>query len=173
MLGLDVGEELLGFGKGLTQHKIRIVGKGNHSVNHVQKIKPAVEEVCRELGLQYNTEANAGMIYVNLQGGAAVPPSGYQPPAWQQHGGQGQQHGGQHGGQHGNQGQQHGGQYNGGQQGGYPGGPQTGGYPGAPGQQQGGQNQQNGNNNNEEMEKLAKKLLPKVIKKLEGCCVVM
>lgn len=156
----------------LTNRRCRIVGKGNHSVNHVQKIKPAVEEVCRELGLQYNTEANAGMIYVNLQGGAAVPPHGYQPPAWQQHGGQqGQQHGNQGQQHHGGQ-QQHGGQYNGGEQGGYPGAPQTGGYPGAPNQGQG--QQQNGNNNNnDEMEKLAKKLLPKVIKKLEGCCVVM
>lgn len=47
-----------------------IVGKGNHSVNHVQKIKPRVEQVCRELGLQYNTEQNEGRIYVNLQPGA-------------------------------------------------------------------------------------------------------
>ncbi|GIK04590.1 hypothetical protein Aspvir_008673 [Aspergillus viridinutans] len=53
-----------------------IVGKGNHSVNHVQKIKPRVEQVCRELGLQYATEENAGRIYVNLTGGPAeVPPS--------------------------------------------------------------------------------------------------
>jgi hypothetical protein len=32
-----------------------IVGKGNHSVNHVQKIKPRVEQVCQQLGLQYHT----------------------------------------------------------------------------------------------------------------------
>jgi hypothetical protein len=44
-----------------------------------------VEQVCRELGLQYATEENEGRIYVNLQGapvGAAPPlppqPSGYQ-----------------------------------------------------------------------------------------------
>ncbi|KAA8621788.1 hypothetical protein PtrSN002B_001452 [Pyrenophora tritici-repentis] len=73
-----------------------IVGKGNHSKNHVQKIKPRVEQVCRELGLQYRTEENEGRIFVNLQGG--------------DHGG-GQQHGGQHHG-----GQQHGGQQHGGQQ---------------------------------------------------------
>ncbi|TGO86148.1 hypothetical protein BPOR_0330g00040 [Botrytis porri] len=54
-----------------------IVGKGNHSKDHVQKIKPKVEEICRELGLQYATEENAGRMYINLQGGAAViPPSG-------------------------------------------------------------------------------------------------
>jgi DNA-nicking Smr family endonuclease len=51
-----------------------IVGKGNHSTNHVQKIKPRVEQVCRELGLQYATEENAGRIYVNLTGGPAEMP---------------------------------------------------------------------------------------------------
>ncbi|PSR94200.1 smr family protein [Coniella lustricola] len=45
-----------------------IVGKGNHSVNHVQKIKPRVERVCQELGLQYKTEENEGRMYVNLAG---------------------------------------------------------------------------------------------------------
>lgn len=51
-----------------------IVGKGNHSAGHVQKIKPRVEQVCRELGLKYATEENAGRIYVNLTGGEAVMP---------------------------------------------------------------------------------------------------
>lgn len=90
-----------------------IVGKGNHSANHVQKIKPRVEQVCRELGLQYTTEENAGRMYINLQGGSAQnPPLPAQPPA--QHGGYSQ--GGQqqsHGGQqqhHGGQQQHHGGQ---------------------------------------------------------------
>lgn len=55
----------------------RIVGKGNHSANHVQKIKPRVEQVCQDLGLQYATEANEGRIYVNLTGGPAeMPPDG-------------------------------------------------------------------------------------------------
>ena len=64
------------------------------------------------------------------------------------------QAGGQHGGyQGGNQ-----------QQGGY----QQGGYQG--GQQQGG-NQQN--NQDDEIEQLAMKLLPRILKKLDGCCVVM
>jgi hypothetical protein len=54
-----------------------IVGKGNHSVNHVQKIKPRVEQICQEQGLQYHTEHNEGRIYINLTGGAAVPPAGY------------------------------------------------------------------------------------------------
>lgn len=103
-----------------------IVGKGNHSANHIQKIKPRVEQVCRELGLQYTTEDNAGRIYVNLTGGEAV-----MPPST------------------GHQG--------------------SGGYPG---QQQGHQQQQQ--QQPDELEELAKKLMPKVLRKLEkACCVVM
>ncbi|THC93822.1 hypothetical protein EYZ11_006711 [Aspergillus tanneri] len=65
-----------------------IVGKGNHSANHVQKIKPRVEQVCRELGLQYATEENAGRIHVNLTGGPAdMAQSGY-TPSHQQYPGQ-------------------------------------------------------------------------------------
>ncbi|KAI2612404.1 Smr domain protein [Hypoxylon fragiforme] len=67
-----------------------IVGKGNHSENHVQKLKPRVEEVCRELGLQFATEENTGRIYVNLQGGEAVMP----PPPTIPHQQQQQHHGG-------------------------------------------------------------------------------
>jgi DNA-nicking Smr family endonuclease len=103
-----------------------IVGKGNHSVGHVQKIKPRVEQVCRELGLQYRTEENEGRIFVNLQGGDVgempPPPShhgggygGY--PGENTHGGEqhaGQHHGGQYQQHHGQQ--QHGGQHHGGQQ---------------------------------------------------------
>jgi hypothetical protein len=68
----------------LTGFGFSIVGKGNHSANHLQKIKPRVEQVCRELGLQYTTEENAGRIYVNLTGGPADMPtlpahSGYGP----------------------------------------------------------------------------------------------
>ncbi|RDL41125.1 uncharacterized protein BP5553_01104 [Venustampulla echinocandica] len=118
-----------------------ITGKGNHSTNRVQKIKPAVERLCQELGLQYATEENAGRMYINLQGGSAtMPPQNAWPSPGQHHGGQ--------------------------QQGGYPGAPQQH-HQG--GQQQGGQQQ----NNNDELEKLAKKLLPKVLKKLDGCCLVM
>lgn len=106
----------------------RIVGKGNHSANHVQKIKPRVEQVCRELGLQYTTEENAGRIYVNLTGGEAVmPPSS--------------------------------GHYGSG-----------GGYPGQQQGYQGHQQQQEP----DELEEFAKKMLPKVLRKLEkACCVVM
>lgn len=126
-----------------------IVGKGNHSVNHIQKIKPRVEQVCQELGLQYTTEENAGRMYINLQGGPATmpPQNAYQP---------GQQHGGFQ-----NQPQQ--------QQGGY-----QQGYQGGQQQQQGGYQQDGGGNGqNDELEKLAMKLLPRILKKLDGCCTVM
>ncbi|KAL4999112.1 hypothetical protein BDV10DRAFT_58005 [Aspergillus recurvatus] len=67
----DILEERIKYARSQGQtHLHVIVGKGNHSVNHVQKIKPRVEKVCRELGLQYATEENEGRIYVDLTGGA-------------------------------------------------------------------------------------------------------
>lgn len=57
-------------------------------MNHVQKIKPRVEQVCQELGLQYATEENEGRMYVNLQGGPAVMPPSYS----EQHGSHQQPH---------------------------------------------------------------------------------
>lgn len=77
-----------------------IVGKGNHSRGGVQKIKPRVKQVCRELGLQYRTEENEGRIYVNLQGGAVdtMPPPSSHGPSYN-NGYPGQSHG-HHGGQH-------------------------------------------------------------------------
>jgi hypothetical protein len=121
-----------------------IVGKGNHSRDHVQKIKPRVEQVCRDLGLQYATEENEGRMYVNLQGGEVgnMPP----PPQQPHYGGHpGGQHGGYPGQQHG--GQQHSGQQHGGQQ----------------HQQQ---------DNNDEIEQVIRRGLPRLLKKL-GCCTVM
>jgi len=124
-----------------------IVGKGIHSVNHIQKIKPRVEQICQQLGLQYSTEANAGRMYINLQGGPAnMPPQ----QSWQGHQQQGQ-----------NQGQ-------------YQGQPQQGGYPGGQQQQGGYQGGNQQNNQNEELEKLAMKFLPRILSKLENaCCSVM
>jgi len=124
-----------------------IVGKGNHSVNHIQKIKPRVEQICQELGLQYVTEHNEGRMYINLQGGPAVM------PPMNGHGG----------GQH-----YAGGGYQQGQQGGHQ-QSQQGGYQG--GNQQNNQNTQN--NQNDELEKLAMKMLPRILKKLDGCCIMM
>lgn len=51
-----------------------IVGKGNHSPGHIQKIKPRVEQICREEGLQFATEENAGRMFINLRGGTAIMP---------------------------------------------------------------------------------------------------
>ncbi|MCJ1289561.1 hypothetical protein MMC34_001094 [Xylographa carneopallida] len=139
-----------------------IVGKGNHSVDHIQKIKPRVEQVCQELGLQYVTEPNAGRMYINLTGGPAVMPA---------HSGGG--------GHHQSQGQQYppNGQYS---QGGYPNQSQQqypsngqyaqGGYPAQQQQQYGNQGQ---NNQNEEIEAAVKKYLPRILRKLGECCVVM
>ena len=141
-------------------HLHAIVGKGNHSAGHVQKVKPRVEQLCRDLGLQSSTEENAGRIYINLQGGPATSP----PPMGQPHGGGGyqsqpgygggyappppQQHGRQYQGQHGQQ--QHGQQQHGGQQ-----------------QQQQGQG-------NDQIEQMVEKLLPRVLRRLEkACCTVM
>ncbi|KAK8034757.1 SMR domain-containing protein [Apiospora rasikravindrae] len=95
-----------------------IVGQGHHSAGHVQKIKPRVEQVCRELGLHYATEENAGRIYVDLQGGevGGMPPPPQKPSGGYAGGGgsggkhqpqhQQPQHGGQKQPQHGGQQQQ-------------------------------------------------------------------
>ncbi|KIV97119.1 hypothetical protein PV10_00907 [Exophiala mesophila] len=67
----DILEERIRYAQSHGQTHLRvIVGKGNHSPGHVQKIKPRVEQVCRELGLQYQTEPNEGRILINLTGGA-------------------------------------------------------------------------------------------------------
>ena len=146
-----------------------IVGKGNHSPNHIQKIKPKVEQICQELGLQYSTEPNAGRMYINLQGGAAVMPEHLTAA----HGG-GYAHG-YGGGQHQHQQQQ---------QQGYQGAPATypqmnyqqqqGGYYQGHGQQQqqgGGQQQQDPN---AELEAEVKKYLPTVLRMCQrSCCTVM
>ncbi|KAK6377595.1 hypothetical protein LTR64_000978 [Lithohypha guttulata] len=66
----DILEERIRYAQSTGQNHLHvIVGKGNHSSGHIQKIKPRVERVCRELGLQYHTEPNEGRIYVNLTGG--------------------------------------------------------------------------------------------------------
>ncbi|OJK04776.1 hypothetical protein ASPACDRAFT_74348 [Aspergillus aculeatus ATCC 16872] len=146
----EILEERIRYAKNHGQtHLHVIVGKGNHSANHVQKIKPRVEQVCRELGLQYATEENAGRIYVNLTGGPAdmsqAPAHHYQQPHHQQQqqypgGGQQQSH------QYPQQQQQY------------------------PQQQQ--QQQQGGNQN--ELEEVVNAVLPRILRKLEkACCVVM
>lgn len=141
----DILEERIKYAKAHGQNHLHvIVGKGNHSANHVQKIKPRVEKVCRDLGLQYATEENAGRIYVNLTGGAAdlgsvsspydhqhQQPSHHQYPSQPHH--EQQQH------HHHEQQQQH------------------------------GHNQQQ-----DEVQQVVNAILPRVLRKLEkACCVVM
>lgn len=66
----DILEERIRYAQQHGQtHLHVIVGRGNHSVNHVQKLKPRCEKVCSDLGLQFRTEDNAGRIYVDLTGG--------------------------------------------------------------------------------------------------------
>ncbi|KAI4245620.1 MAG: hypothetical protein L6R40_002421 [Gallowayella cf. fulva] len=166
----DILEQRIRYAQSTGQtHLHVIVGKGNHSYNHIQKIKPRVEQVCREQGLQYATEHNAGRMYINLQGGPAQMPQHLisDNNAYQEH------HPQHHGQQHHPQ-QQHGQQQGYQQQ--YPGGPQyqQGGYPGGQQQQQHHGQQQGHNQQNEEIEKAVKKYLPKILKKLQrSCCTVM
>ncbi|KAJ0386824.1 hypothetical protein COL922a_003598 [Colletotrichum nupharicola] len=130
------------------EHLHAIVGKGNHSTGHVQKLKPRIEGLCRELGLKYSTEENAGRIYINLQGNDAT-----MPPPPQVGGGQ-QQHGGKpHGGKpHGGEQQHHGGKPHG-------------------GKPHGGEQQHHGGQQQQDQED---DVVVKILKKLEkACCVVM
>ncbi|KAF2973397.1 hypothetical protein GQX73_g145 [Xylaria multiplex] len=84
---IDLHGQLVADARGLVEHRIHedqkegktylhvIVGKGNHSADHVQKLKPAIEDLCRNLGLQYATEENEGRIYVDLRSKAThMPP---------------------------------------------------------------------------------------------------
>lgn len=109
-----------------------IVGKGIHSRDHVQKLKPAVERICRDEGIAFVEEANQGRIWLDLSGqGGGVPQGG------QAYGG-----GGAGGGQYGQHHQQH---------------------------HQHQQQQQQG----DEIDEVVKKVLPRIIRSLERCCVVM
>ncbi|KAI0526620.1 DUF1771-domain-containing protein [Xylaria bambusicola] len=75
---------------GLT-HLHVIVGKGIHSAGHVQKLKPAIEDLCRDMGLHYETEENAGRIYVDLQGDHVPQMPPLPPKPASQHAGYGEQ----------------------------------------------------------------------------------
>jgi hypothetical protein len=125
----------------------RIVGKGNHSADHIQKIKPRVEQVCQQLGLQYATEPNAGRIYINLTGGPAdMPPEHHYQGGHQQSPPHQQQ-------QYPQQQPQYGGQQPGGSQ-----------YQGQ---------QQQPNNQQDEVEQIVSAVLPGIMRKLGSCCTIM
>jgi hypothetical protein len=125
-----------------------IVGRGNHSTGHVQKIKPRVEQVCRQLGLDYATEANEGRMYIDLTGGkvGSAPPLPQQPSGYQ-------------------------GGYNSG--GGYPGA----GYQSGHGQQQqhhGQQQQHHGQQqHHQQQQQQPEDDVEKLVKSCLGCCVMM
>jgi DNA-nicking Smr family endonuclease len=151
----DILEERIKYAKSSGQNHLHvIVGKGIHSPGHIQKIKPRVEQVCGQLGLQYHTEPNEGRIYIDLTGGAV---NMGQANDWQGYGG-------------GYGGQQQ--QYPGGQQ-----GYQSGGYGGAAGggqqhyqqhqQQHGGGGQQQQHGQYDEEIKLAKKFGPRILRFLQ------
>jgi len=151
------------------------VGKGNHSPNHIQKIKPKVEQICQELGLQYASEPNAGRMYINLQGGPAVVPQHLQGGGYGQNYGGGkpyqQHHGGQ--GQHGGQQQGYGGQQQQQQQQPYQ-QPQMGYQQSQGGYQQGGGGQGQQQDQNAQIEAEVKKYLPKILRMCQRqCCTVM
>ncbi|KAK3954203.1 hypothetical protein QBC32DRAFT_336848 [Pseudoneurospora amorphoporcata] len=122
-----------------------IVGKGHHSAGGVRKIAPRVEQVCREMGLNFAAEENEGRIYVDLTGGTVdgVPGLPQQPPGYQP--GAGYQSEGRPN------------QYQGG-----------GGYPGQ--HQHGGHHQQQQQQNNQQEDDIWGDLLGACFKK---CCVVM
>ena len=153
----DILEERIRYAKSTGQSHLHvIVGKGNHSPGHIQKIKPRVEQVCNELGLQYHTEPNEGRIYVNLAGGAVDMAQANNWAGYQQ---------GYQGGQQ---------NYSGGQQGGYA-GQQQGGYGQQQQQQQqqqyGGAQQHHGGQQQhgqyDEEIKLAKKFGPRILRFLQ------
>lgn len=135
-----------------------IVGKGNHSAGHVQKIRPAVEDMCREMGIHCAVEENEGRIYVDLSGtggGISAPPPLPQQPSGHQGGyGNAGYPGTQYGGHHGQQQQHHQKPHQQHHQ-----------------QQQGYHQQQQyqGDQGAQAMDDL----VPKVARKLLSCCVVM
>ena len=148
----DILEERIRFARSTGQtHLHAIVGKGNHSPHHIQKIKPRVEKVCQELGLQYQTEANEGRVYINLTGGSAnTPPPTHigspQSAGGQQYFGSRPDHPGAAQQQHGGHRPQHPSHHS----------------------------QHHGQAQDDEVEKIVKKLLPRFLRKVERqCCVVM
>ncbi|POS87034.1 hypothetical protein EPUL_000639, partial [Erysiphe pulchra] len=127
----------------ILEQRIRYAQKNGQSHLHV----PRVEQICQQLHLRYSSEEdNAGRIYINLQSNEG----NHQP--------------------HGNQTQTQ---------------TPTYAYPNQPTQLHQHQNQPSlhqqppnttfpqTEDSNDELERLARKILPKVFKKLDGCCVIM
>ncbi|EPY50340.1 SMR and DUF1771 domain-containing protein [Schizosaccharomyces cryophilus OY26] len=63
-----------------------IVGKGNHSVGHVEKLKPAVIQMLEQNNFRYSTEVNEGRIYVSFPHGVVPhPPQPVHASPYQHH----------------------------------------------------------------------------------------
>lgn len=61
------------------QELLVIVGKGNHSQNGVAKLKPAIDELCSEAGLNhYISQKNSGVLVIDL----AKTPNIRLPDSW-------------------------------------------------------------------------------------------
>jgi len=61
---------------------IIIVGRGNHSIDNIPKIKPAIEQLVKSNGLESRmNEPNPGCITVLFKKGAQVPAYGNKPSA--------------------------------------------------------------------------------------------
>ncbi|KAG7129403.1 Smr domain-containing protein C11H11.03c like [Verticillium longisporum] len=56
-------------------HVYAIVGKGHHSERGIQKLKPAVEKLCREMGLNYATDEHVGKGHHSERGIQKLKPA--------------------------------------------------------------------------------------------------
>jgi len=58
------------------------VGKGIHSLNHLQKLRPAIEKSCQEHQFKYYVEENEGRILVKFGEGAGHLSQGEAQSFW-------------------------------------------------------------------------------------------
>ena len=121
----------------------RIVGKGVHSANHLAKLRPEIEKLCRQHNFKYFVEENEGRILVKFGEGAGQLSQGEATSFWSSQQQQGQQPPPESYQQRPHQGQQ---QY---------------------------QGQQSQGENNDMVEQAVKKAAPIVFRKLMSCCTIM
>lgn len=138
----------------LNQLTFRIVGKGIHSLNHLAKLRPAVEDLCRKRNFKYYIEENEGRILVKFGEGSGQLTQGEAQSFWDK-------------------------LQNFGNQPTYPGSSQPQYQPQPAYQQQPyhGQQQYHGSNqgqqNNDLVEEVVRKAAPVVFRKLRSCCTIM
>ena len=61
----------------------RIVGKGNHSANHIAKLRPEIERLCQQHHFKYYVEENEGRILVKFGEGAGQLSQGEATSFWE------------------------------------------------------------------------------------------